>query len=1472
MIDRRKSLNEGHSLILGDITYEIKKEIGRGGSCIVYEAEYSDNLGLPHTVRIKECYPYSLEIGRDCEGALCVADSFRLDFELACKKYRDAYKKNTLLQTTLGLINAVPQAENIYKCGNTVYIVIAVSEGTVFSKYQASSLKELISIMKALAGIIHKFHKEGYLYLDIKPDNIYILPETKDHLLLFDFDSLISVSELQESQTTKISFSNGFAAPELARGKREKIGIASDVYSIGAVVFYKIFNRVPGMFDRESTCIYDYTYMNFKDDRYQPELFRLLNQFFFKTLSLRPENRFSSMEEVAEALSRLEELSDVEAVYLLSTMAPEPKFSFSGRGRELEALDKAIQEGNIVFLSGMGGIGKTEITKKYAYDFSTSYDTITFARYANSLRETICSDDFDINNLNRQEGEDEQEYYERKYNVLKGLDSKALIIIDNFDVPADKLSKDSQILSDISQLKCKVLFTSRMTYFRDFGFHQIDIKALDDVSDLLKIFSAYNQNTYTEEELKEISELIEFVDRHTMTVDLLAKYLRMTGEAPSEVLHKMKSTMGVTNTTETPVLSEKDFAFNIKSVNQHLLSLFNIFGFSEEEKEFLMSLSLLGPVRIRKELFFKIYKKDASMDILSGLAYKGWIEDDGKGKIALHQIILDLIYKELHPDTEKCGNMTVQVIEYIKTKEKSTTLNGYKKKLLKIFRERIKGNNLLKAKFNIAYCRYLSYDEKLIKETDEICCTEDTKESHLIRCENISLQIMQFKEECDWTDFENLSQQFKELYDKILQAEHQVFKLIRSLAKVKGKKEETMDVEKAFPSFGEEQFQRIFSNAIELDRDVPSIADDDIIDCFYHLACAIEKVTSKVCQESFEIDASTCTEIESLYLDANSILEYAANLMENASIAPEIKEKVYLKQIEFYSDDDYGNLARCSVLASPAKSAFVSEKLYDIRHSNEDAEYVLDLDIVSNLEAADQAFISDNLVEAEKMYLKALEKNEVTDDYIKSKLSTVYSRMGNFRLAEKMLLEVLEYDIKQGNDLCFVFEELMLLYEKNNNREKALHFCEEIIALKEKKINNTPVAEKNDLTQLLYCYGKRATYNRIGSLSSSEMDACGKYFSVLQGEKHPDENLVEIISLYANELKKHGKAGDGLQILYAFGKLYIEDYSYREANDLLKEAVTTEAFYQEDPKRYVLSLLLEAEAYINLLEEAGIEYALKLCEEANERMSIAWAEYEYLQALYYQTQIDIHNVCYMDFSYEETQALKEKCNYYLITEHRISECGLQDSVYQMWKDCYRAYDEVANFAMQAKCLQQMRKQLSAEDIIKEEILCLGDGIDYFTTAIGYYQKTGEHENLLECLNELYIALDFFPISSDDQNQRALLQMLGETANILTELKHSVAAFYLLILKIMLLYRPEVFQSIYHKGSLYEVNKDILSDALYTLESILSEDIVNNDNLDFIMDAMKQIVTLADYDNDNQDLIIFFSEKIQAYSTSFIELK
>ena len=52
------------------IVYTIHNEIDRGGACIVYDAYNINNAGKHNRVRIKECYPFKLNIVRDENGQL----------------------------------------------------------------------------------------------------------------------------------------------------------------------------------------------------------------------------------------------------------------------------------------------------------------------------------------------------------------------------------------------------------------------------------------------------------------------------------------------------------------------------------------------------------------------------------------------------------------------------------------------------------------------------------------------------------------------------------------------------------------------------------------------------------------------------------------------------------------------------------------------------------------------------------------------------------------------------------------------------------------------------------------------------------------------------------------------------------------------------------------------------------------------------------------------------------------------------------------------------------------------------------------------------------------------------------------------------------------------------------------------------------------------------------------------------------
>lgn len=175
----------------GICVYTVTNELARGASCIVYEASYVNNSGTRKTVRIKECYPFTLTIKRCADGSLEPVESDREKFEERKVKMRFAFDLGNELFNTSGLTNFTSNTVDIYELNHTLYVVMVYQEGATLSYHRFSSLKDCIAVVKSTAKVIEKIHHKGYLYLDIKPENIFSLAGTNDIVQLFDFDSLV---------------------------------------------------------------------------------------------------------------------------------------------------------------------------------------------------------------------------------------------------------------------------------------------------------------------------------------------------------------------------------------------------------------------------------------------------------------------------------------------------------------------------------------------------------------------------------------------------------------------------------------------------------------------------------------------------------------------------------------------------------------------------------------------------------------------------------------------------------------------------------------------------------------------------------------------------------------------------------------------------------------------------------------------------------------------------------------------------------------------------------------------------------------------------------------------------------------------------------------------------------------------------------------------------------------------------------
>ncbi len=107
MKDNRTALKNGTMIVFSDEKkVNIHEEVGRGASCIVYDADYQDSMGVSHLVRVKEFFPCYLPVTRDSSLALIPSDSHKEKFKSSKKLFIDSYTKNIDFSQTSGIINS----------------------------------------------------------------------------------------------------------------------------------------------------------------------------------------------------------------------------------------------------------------------------------------------------------------------------------------------------------------------------------------------------------------------------------------------------------------------------------------------------------------------------------------------------------------------------------------------------------------------------------------------------------------------------------------------------------------------------------------------------------------------------------------------------------------------------------------------------------------------------------------------------------------------------------------------------------------------------------------------------------------------------------------------------------------------------------------------------------------------------------------------------------------------------------------------------------------------------------------------------------------------------------------------------------------------------------------------------------------------------------------------------------------------
>lgn len=664
----------------GAVRYTIIKEIGRGGSCIVYDASYETNTGDKKYVRIKECYPFKLRIDRADDGHLSADSGDQKQFEAAQNKFRSDFKLGNGLFYAEGLYDALTNTIDIYTGYGTVYLVSAFSPENTLASYRPESLRSCVTLTKQIAQILKRIHREGYLYLDTKPDNVLVLDSYATRVQLFDLDSLIRMDSNGQGasvdpRSVRVSFSKGFAAIELQTGKVKRLGPHTDVYGVGALLFYLLFGTTPTAMDCEASTNYDFSKSIYANETYQDKLFAALVDFFHNALANFYLDRYQSMDQVIEALAAIEALSDPSKPYIRSTVIP-TNISVVGRQTEIRALRcwYDCADSPCLFVSGMGGIGKSTLVRAFLNQHRESFDNVLYLSYNGSLLRTLTDDNIAfISTVEKSPKENLEEYYRRKLRAFREIvtGTASLLVIDNYP------GEINQDLADIIDIGWKVILIGRKAPASK-DYSELRVDALADQADLYQLFESNLDAKLQGDDYLHLDNIIRQVDGHTLVLELIAKQVSSSYLTMAEA-SQLVDTHGFSGMAAEKIVYRKDSSAYPETLRNIITALFEADHLSGKMKNLLKVMSLLDSTGIDIRLLHDILSIE-NKDDANTLIRDGWMLLNEK-TISLHPVIQETVHCWEWSDDAK--DYAIKLMEYLFRELKAEEhREDYPKKLL----------------------------------------------------------------------------------------------------------------------------------------------------------------------------------------------------------------------------------------------------------------------------------------------------------------------------------------------------------------------------------------------------------------------------------------------------------------------------------------------------------------------------------------------------------------------------------------------------------------------------------------------------------------------------------------------------------------------------------------------------------------------------------------------------------------------
>jgi eukaryotic-like serine/threonine-protein kinase len=261
--------------------YELLREIGRGGMGVVYQARQK---GLDRSVAVK----------------MILANHLATP-ELVRRFQAEAKAAARLRHSNIVHIHDVGQLDG------QDFFAMEYIEGPSLAERILDGPVDFpttVRLMATVARAVEHLHQQGIVHRDLKPSNILLDADGQPYVTDFGLAKVFAVGG-DMTATGVIAGTPSYMAPEQASGRRTRVSPATDIYSLGAILYELLTGAPPFRAETPLDTLMEVLSGDPVMPRtINPHVPRGLELICLKCLEKEPEKRYASAAELADDLDR----------------------------------------------------------------------------------------------------------------------------------------------------------------------------------------------------------------------------------------------------------------------------------------------------------------------------------------------------------------------------------------------------------------------------------------------------------------------------------------------------------------------------------------------------------------------------------------------------------------------------------------------------------------------------------------------------------------------------------------------------------------------------------------------------------------------------------------------------------------------------------------------------------------------------------------------------------------------------------------------------------------------------------------------------------------------------------------------------------------------------------------------------------------------------------------------------------------